>query len=151
VDRDGTDDLLQPVLAEREQPGAAGERPWRLSSQVYVALLGGPLAILAIATLNAGRLKLPAAALAWIAAAALVAEAIVIVLANVADLTNAARIVSAAAGVAAYGVAYLVQRSSDRVFNYHAVEEDPYASLLGPGIAAVVVARVVDLIVWLPT
>jgi hypothetical protein len=151
VVRDGADDLLQPVLAEREQPGAAGSRPWRLSSQVYVALLGGPLGILAIGTLNARRLKLPTSAQVGIAAAALLAEAVVIVLAHVADLTSAARIVSAAAGVAAYGVAFLIQRSADRVFNYHAEEENPYASLLGPGIAAVVAARVIDLIVWWPT
>ena len=149
--RDGGDDLLQPVLAERRQPGETGRRPWRLSSQVYVALLGGPLAILAIATLNARRLRLPLGAQAAIAAAALVAEAVVIVLARSADIADSARIISAAAGVAAYGVAFLIQRSADRVFAYHADEEEPYTSLFGAGAAAVIAARAIDVTIWWPT
>jgi hypothetical protein len=151
VARDGVDDLLQPVLTEREHPGVHGARPWRLGSQAYVALLGGPLALLAIGTLNARRLKLPAAAQAAIAAAALVAEAVVVVLAQVADLSDEARIVSAAAGIAAYGVAYFVQRSADRVYNFHSDADEPYAGLLGPGFAAVIGARIIDLLVWFPT
>ncbi len=102
-------------------------------------------------SLNARRLRLPLGAQAAIAAAALVAEAVVIVLARSADIADSARIISAAAGVAAYGVAFLIQRSADRVFAYHADEEAPYTSLFGAGAAAVIAARAIDVTIWWPT
>lgn len=48
-----SDDLIDPVA---RVPRAPGRRPWRPYSLVYVALLGGSLAVTAIAYLDAGRL-----------------------------------------------------------------------------------------------
>jgi hypothetical protein len=137
------DDLLEPVLGER--PPA--QRPWRLGSQIYVAILGGALAVGAVAVLNARRLRLSVREQLAIAAAALVAEALLIVVAQAADLGGQARLVSALAGAATYGVAWLVQRSADRVFAFHAKgDDDPYASLLPVGAAAVIAARLIEIV-----
>lgn len=54
----GDDDLFAPSL--QHHAGTAARRPWRLGSQFWVAFFGGPLAVGAIAWLNAGRLGLPA-------------------------------------------------------------------------------------------
>jgi hypothetical protein len=150
VTREGVDDLLQPVLAQRP-PEAPRRRPWRLSSQAYVAILGGPLAVAAIGLVNARRLRLRTSMQATIVTVSLAAEAALIVLAHAADLGRQARVASAVAGVVVYGVAYLIQRSADRVYAFHADADEPYASLLGPGAAAVVTARIIELLVWFPT
>jgi hypothetical protein len=149
VTREGADDLLRPVLAERG-PEAPQRRPWRLGSQAYVAILGGPLAVAAIGFLNARRLRLPPGLQAAIVAVALAAEAALVLVAHAADLDGQMRLASAVAGVAVYGVAYLIQRSADRVYEFHADADEPYAGLLGPGAAAVIAARVVELLVVFP-
>jgi hypothetical protein len=149
VAREGVDDLLEPVLAKHRPPESL-PRPWRLGSQVYVALLGGPLALAAIGTINARLLRMPAVSQAAIAGIGIVAEIVLVVLARSLDLSSEARIASAVAGVLAYGAAYLIQRSADRVYRYHAHDEEPYASMVAVGLIAVVAARVIELALWWP-
>jgi hypothetical protein len=150
VAREGVDDLLQPVLADRDGEREPEQRPWRLTSQVYVAVLGGALAVAAVGALNARRLRIGTLAQAIIVGAGLVAEAVLVAVARAADLHSQARIASAVAGVAVYGVAFLVQRSADRVYAYHAREDDPYAGLLAVGVVAVLCARLIELVLIFP-
>ena len=62
------DDLFSPSLRDRAAI-PAGARPWRLSSQFYVAFFGGPLAAAAIGVVNGRRLGLGTGRLVGIAAA----------------------------------------------------------------------------------
>jgi hypothetical protein len=52
-------DLFTPSLSEW-RPIETAQPPWRLRSQYWLALLGGPAAVTAIAVLNARRLQLSA-------------------------------------------------------------------------------------------
>jgi hypothetical protein len=144
VDRDR---LLQPSLADREALDAR-ERPWRLSSQIYVAFFGGALAIGAIALINAWRLRLPGRTQAVIAASAAAAELALVVVAHLVDIGDGARIASGVAGLLAYGPAYLLQRSADRVYHYHSDDPEPYDGLLGPGFVACLAARIAEFMLW---
>jgi hypothetical protein len=141
------DDLLQPSLAGREEPAADRARPWRLTSQVYPAFLGGPLAVGGIAVLNSAWLRLPVPTRFAIGALALVAEAALAAVVYAADLGGSARLASAFAGLVVYGGAYLLQRSADRVYHYHARDDEPYASLFWPGLGAIVAARIIETLV----
>jgi hypothetical protein len=144
VDRD---DLLQPALAGHEaQPK---DKPWRLTSQVYVAFFGGALAVGAIGFYNAMTLGMPVRARAAIVAMALAAEAALFAVVTVTD-TDQVRVAGIAAGLVAFGGAYLLQRSPDRVYHYHADDEEPYESLFGPGLIACIVARLVEIILIFP-
>jgi hypothetical protein len=139
VDRD---DLLQPTLAGHERRPVL-DKPWRLSSQVYVAFFGGALAVGAIGFLNATRLDMPIRARAAIVAMALVAEAVLCAIVVATD-TDQVRLVSIVAGLVAFGGAYLLQRSPDRVYHFHADADEPYESLFAPGLVACIVARLVE-------
>ena len=143
MERTRVDDLLQPTLAGREE--AQHETPpFRLSSQVYVAFFGGPLAVGGIGAFNAGILQMPKRAIAAIVAVAVVAEAAFLTVFAVAGLEDSGRLVSTVAGLAAFGAIYLIQRSADRVYHFHSREEEPYQSLFVPGLVAVVCARIVE-------
>jgi hypothetical protein len=135
-----TDDLLRPALTGYRR---TGYRPWRLQSQIYVAFFGGALALGAIALANSVMLGMPRRKQLAIAGAALLAEAALVVVVALTS-TGALRLGGVAAGLAAYGPAYLLQRSPDRVHHFHAREDDPYDSLFGPGLVAVIVARLVE-------
>jgi hypothetical protein len=136
-----SEDLLQPALAGR--PARIGvARPWRLTSQFYVAFIGGVLAVATLAILNARRLGMSVADQAAIGAAAIAGFAGVLILAATwapgSDLRLAARVVA----VASWGAMYLVQRVPDRVHSYHFDGDEPYESLLRSGPWVVVVAGV---------
>jgi hypothetical protein len=139
VDRD---DLLRPTLAGHDA-GAQTYKPYRLSSQVYVGFFGGALALGAIGFLNAALLRMPVRARIAIVAIALAAEAALVAFILATD-TDEGRLASIAAGLVAYGGAYLVQRSADRVYHFHADDEEPYQSLIGPGLVACIAARIVE-------
>jgi hypothetical protein len=139
VDRD---DLLQPTLAGHE---GTQYRPFRLTSQVYVAFFGGALAVGAIAFLNAAMLGMPNRARVAIVALAVAAEGALAALVAATD-TDQIRLVSIVAGLAAFGGAYLLQRSPDRVYHYHADEDEPYQSLFVPGLAACICARILEVV-----
>jgi hypothetical protein len=134
------DDLLQPVLQGREPTPYL---PWRLTSQVYVGFFGGALALGGIAFLNAAMLGMSYLARVAIVAVVLAAEA---AFATFVALTgiDEIRIASTAAGLVAYGGVYLIQRSADRVYHFHADDPDEYQSLVGPGLVAVIFARVLE-------
>jgi hypothetical protein len=138
VDRD---DLLQPTLADHERRPAV--KPWRLGSQVYVAFFGGPLAVGVIAAYNSITLGLPRSARLAIAGIALAAEAAFAAVVLLTE-TDSTRLFSIVAGLAAYGGVYLIQRSPDRVYHFHSADEEPYDSLFGAGLFAVIVARIVE-------
>jgi hypothetical protein len=139
VDRD---DLLQPTLAGHERRPAQ-YKPWRLSSQVYVAFFGGALAVGAIGFYNSITLGMPVRARLAIVGMALAAEAALFAIVAATD-TDEVRLVSIVAGLVAFGGAYLLQRSPDRVYHYHADDDEPYESLFGAGVIACIVARLIE-------
>jgi hypothetical protein len=129
--------LLEPTLQDHVARTEGDAKPWRVGSQIYVAILGGPIAVTAIALLNARRLRMPGRSIALIAAIGLVATAVAVAI--VAVLSEEARILGQVAGAVAAGGFYLLMRSFDRAYFAFAREdeEDAYESLWGPGIAAV--------------
>jgi hypothetical protein len=135
-------ELLRPALTGYRR---TRYRPWRLQSQVYVAFFGGPLAIGAIALANAFMLGMSRRAQLAIAATALLAEAAIVVLVALTD--TGAISFGVVAGLAVYGVAYLLQRSPDRVYHFHTREQEEYDGLLGAGFIAVVVAKLAEILV----
>lgn len=139
TDRTELGDLLRPTLRDEPVPDP-GRRPWRLSSQVYVAFFGGVIAVTVIAFLNAGRLGLQSRQRAGIAAVGVVGFAGVCVAAALMDESSALRLVTRGIALAAYGVMYLIQRSADRAYSYHSPldADEEYDSLWGPGIFAVI-------------
>jgi hypothetical protein len=133
-------ELLQPALTGYRR---SAHRPWRLQSQIYVGFFGGALAIGPIAVANAVMLGMSRRLQVLIALVALSAEAALVALVSLTD-ADTVRVISIAAGLAVYGVVYLLQRSPDRVYHFHTRETDEYQSLLGPGIVAVIVGRIVE-------
>jgi hypothetical protein len=134
------DDLFAPTLETARRPGER-RKPWRLSSQFWVAFFGGPLAIGTIAWFNSHRLELERDARRWIALTAVAGLALGVGLALAAgiavpDLGSGGRLASQAAGVLTYGVLHRIQKPADRVYSFYDREGDGYASLKEPGIAA---------------
>jgi fatty acid desaturase len=143
-------ELLTPTLAaHRPRTWTPGRLPWRLGSQVYVAFLGGPVAVGLIAVLNGARLAMPRAALVRMALVALAGTvAGVAGAALVPGDAAAPRLLVQLAGVLTCGVLHLVQRSPDRVHSTFSPHEDPdddYDSLVAPGLAAIVAGWVVQI------
>jgi hypothetical protein len=132
-------DLLTPTLGNHRPRDRSSRRPWHLSSQVFVAFLGGPLAVTLVAVLNGLRLRMARSKLAVmvaIGAAGMIAG----VLAAGLMAGDTPRLLVQIAGVLTSGPLYLLQRSPDRVYTTFSPREDPdedYASLWGPGFAAV--------------
>jgi hypothetical protein len=135
-------DLLQPVLVGRERK-PAGYQPWRLPSQIYVGFFGGALAVGAIAFANAVMLGMPIRARVAIVAVALAVEAALLTAVSLTE-PGVVRIGNVVAGLVAYGGVFLIQRSADRVYHFHTDEDEPYASLFGPGVLACILGRVAE-------
>lgn len=135
-----TEGLLRPTLADHAPLAPGARRPWRLSSQVYVAFFGGVLAVTVIALINARRLRVPGSHQAAVAGFGAVGLVSVVAFAVLASLPSGARIVVQLISLAAWGLMFLVQRPYDRVHSLFSEreEEDDYESLVGPGLAAVV-------------
>jgi hypothetical protein len=133
-------DLLAPTLADHRPRDWTARRPWRLGSQVFVAVLGGPVAVTIIAVLNGLRLRMPRSRLTVMAAIGLAGTIAGVLTAGLIDAGGAPRLLIQVAGVLTCGPLYLLQRSPDRVhstFSPHTDAEDDHAPLWGPGIAAV--------------
>ena len=135
------DDLFAPSLEQTKQPGERG-KPWRLSSQFWVAFFGGPLAAAVIAHQNAARLALDERRRLLLIVSGLVGFLLAVALAVVLERVDAGfgpRLVNQAAGVISYGAFYKLQRPGDRVYQYYSdlPEDRAYDSLLGPGALAV--------------
>ena len=139
------DQLLQPTVAPAEQRPL----PWRLSSQFWVAFLGGVPAVTAIAFLNARRLGLPAHQqrniLAAGVAAFLVTLTCMAVLGVGADSRTANRIVVRVIAVLLFLLLARLQRDAD---GHHQVfGSGQYASLWLPGGVAILLSFLVIFVV----
>ena len=146
-DRGGLDELLTPTLAEQRAHTPSIDRPWRLGSQVYVAFFGGVLAVTAIAILNARRLGMAGRSLWLMSAVGAVGLAgALTVVALIGDSGSSSRVPARIVALAACGVLFLLQRRADRVYHYHARADDPYDSLLGPGLIACFTVGVLEAI-----
>jgi hypothetical protein len=146
------DDLFAPSLAGgRRGVPPPGRRPWRLGSQFYVAVLGGPVAAGLVGYLNGKRLELEQgrlAAIAGIAAAALVAVAIAAgVVARSTDESRPLRLAMAIGGAVAYVAIRQLQKDADRRHAVGRSDEESYDSLWLPGVVMVVAGGVVAAIV----
>lgn len=137
-----TDDLLSPSLRDRQE--AEARPPWRLSSQVWIGLLGGALPVTVIGWLNAERLGLERERRTWILVWGAVGVALTLLAvgwAVVASRGDASaqrtwtRLASRAVGLLTYLAISRVQAPADRAFRLF--DGRPYASLWGPGTAAV--------------
>jgi hypothetical protein len=134
------DDLLTPSLGHiRAEDRVPGDRPWRLGSQFYVGFFGGPLAITAIAFLNAGRLRMTGrerAAIALLGLACLLGVFLATVIIGGDTGTNV-RLIGRVGGVVAAGLFYWLQKPANRRYSYRH-DEDEFDSLWVPGLAAVI-------------
>ena len=137
--------LLTPSLADHVPRDPASAKPWRLGSQIYVAILGGPLAVTLIAALNAQRLRMPGRLVGAIVAIGLAVLAAVALAVAAAQLDGATRLAVQLSGALAFGPMFLLQRPFDRVHRVFSRSEDDdedHASLWVPGIAAVLVGAI---------
>ena len=140
-DRAHEHNLLEPALrgvsrSRRDE----GDQPWRLGSQLYVGFFGGPLAVAAIAWINSDRLGMPARRrlLTLVVGLAAFLAMLVAAVATEQGIGGSQRLVLSLAGVASFGILFLLQRSPDRVYHAFAEgdEDQMYDSLWGPGLAA---------------
>jgi hypothetical protein len=153
------DDLLAPSLGERTAPSA--QRPWRVGSQVWIGLLGGPLPVALIAWLNGGRLGVDSRRRGWILGWGVLGLVATLVAAwfiggaHDGDLRAARsflRLSSRAAGLLAYLAVARLQGAADRA--YRMFDERGYASLWGPGATAlfglgIPQALLIALVAWM--
>jgi hypothetical protein len=144
-------DLLSPTLQGHVPRSADAPRPWRLGAQLYVAFFGGVLAVTAIALLNARRLRAPRQVMLMIAGAGALGLAAVVAFIAIffgnggeesgpSGLQVGVQLIS----VAAWGLMFLAQRQRDRVYEVYSPHDEAYASLLGPGLVAVIVGGVIQ-------
>lgn len=137
----GSSPLLTPTLADHVPRDWTAALPWRLGSQIYVAVLGGPLAVTIIAVLNARRLRMPATLQFALAGIGVAVMAAVLLAASAVSADDVTRLFTQLSGAAAFGFMFLLQRPYDRahqVFSPHIDEDDDYDSLWGPGVAAII-------------
>ena len=143
--------LLSPTL--QDAPARTGAKPWRLTSQLWVAFFGGTLAYAIIGTLNALRLgcsrTVRQVTFAVCGSFILIDLAARVTLAkNWVELDLEPRSVRLAMRLVAlllYVIVRWLQRSADRVYDQDG--DDDYASLWGPGLAATAVALAVTFLV----
>jgi NADH:ubiquinone oxidoreductase subunit 2 (subunit N) len=140
--------LLTPSV-QRHQPRLQqmGARPWRLSSQVWIAFFGGVLSIAIISYLNGQRLRLSPQRMRQIILVGVVGLIAVIITtyllgqAGLSSLESAQRtqlrLVNRVIAVIAYLILVRLQRPADR--QYQAFS-DEYDSLWIPGLLAIFVA-----------
>ncbi|WP_141714688.1 hypothetical protein [Micromonospora mirobrigensis] len=131
------DELFRPTISPTARP--AGRRPWRPSSLVYPALLGGAAPVTALALVNAHRLGLPGRARAAVLGAGLAALAArVLVTALLLDdgTRGPGRLIGALAG----GLAWLAVSATQKgAFRGYEMRGGEAGSLWGPGVLAVLV------------
>lgn len=134
--------LLEPTLQHHVPRALPGQsRPWRVGSQIYVAILGGPIAVTIIASLNARRLGMPARSRALIAAVGVVATFLAV---GMIAAFDGEVIVGRIIGALAAGPMYLLARGHDRAYYAFSPEDEDeaYESLVVPGLGAVVAGYV---------
>ena len=143
------DELLRPTVGAGVDMSA---RPWRLTSQTYVAFFGGVLASTAIAFLNARRLGVDAAKRRLILLTGLVGLFAVIgvfVLLFDGDVTSGVRLSLRVVAVLCCLVQLRVQQPMDRAFQLRGAD---YESMWRVGIGLTIAGAIVEVallgIVW---
>lgn len=138
----GTGDALLTPSLDRHRPrdysGSIEQPPWRVSSMVYGAILGGPLALMILGLTNAGRLRAPegtAGRIAAVCTASLVAAFAVAHLLGI----EAGRLVVGVFGLLAFAVVRRWLMPADRVRQMYAPDEE---AVTHQGIFAVTVGVV---------
>jgi hypothetical protein len=134
------DDLFRPTLAGTRARAGTGDRPWRVSSQFFVAFFGGPLAAAVVGILNGRRLGLGPVRLLGMAAAGVAAYAVALGAGVViSGLTQrGARLTLVVGGVLTYLVTRRLQEDADRRYAAGLGFDDTYASLWLTGLLIVV-------------
>ena len=139
------DDLFTPSLGGlRRGAPPSGQRPWRLASQFYVAVFGGPLAAGLVGYENGKRLGLPGrrlVAIVGIALVALVGVAVAAALLGSED-TGPLQLAVMVAGALAYLPIRELQKEADRRYRAGRREDTRYDPLFRLGIGAVLVGIV---------
>jgi hypothetical protein len=138
------DDLLRPTLT---RPQAVQTPPYRVSSMGYVAFFGGVLAVTIVAMVNARRFNLSTRVQALMLGAAAVALAGEIIAAGLIGGDQTPRLIRTLAALAAFGVFYWLQRSPERIYEYHTKQDEPFESLLPLGIAVCLVPGIPELLI----
>jgi hypothetical protein len=138
------DELLRPTLT---RPQKVQTPPYRVSSMGYVAFFGGVLAVTIVGLVNARRLNLTTRAQALMLIAAAVAIAGEVIAASLIGGDQTPRLIRTLAALAAFGVFYWLQRSPERVYEYHAKRDEPFDSLVPLGIAVCLVPGIPELLV----
>lgn len=139
------DALLTPTLTDhrpRDFTGTEERPPWAASSLVYGAILGGPLALMILASIDAKRLRAPRGTAAKILAITGVCLLVAVVLEHLIG-GDAARLIVQASGLVAFGGVWLLLRSPDRVhsvFSPNANPDDDHESVFAATVGAVFVA-----------
>jgi hypothetical protein len=147
------DELLRPTIGADVDLSV---RPWRLMPQAYVAFFGGVIATTVIAFLNARRLGVVASKrrliLALGAVGLVVAAVVLTFLTDDTSTSSGIRVAIRVVAVATCLAQLRIQQPMDRAFQLRSSE---YASLWGPGIAAVIGGGLVEVVllaivtVWL--
>lgn len=141
-------DLLTPTLAEHRPRSSDAPAPWNLGSQVYVAFLGGALAVTAIAYLNSARLEAPTRTRMVILLIGLLSFASILVVAALLgqgeDTPSGFRVALQLVAVAGWGLMFLIQRPYERIFE--TFDDTEHASLVWPGLAAIVTLGALQLL-----
>lgn len=146
---DNDDDLFAPALAGvTGELAAAGSRPWRLGSQLYVGFFGGALAATAIAWLNAERLGLKPRDRWPIVAAGALGLVVTVAAAAIygSSATMTLRLFLNAGGIGTAAAQRRTQSAADRRYGFRHGEEG-YDSLWGPGFAAVIGLGLLELFI----
>ena len=129
------DDLLQPSVPRDQR--AAGDRPWVLYSQFWVAFFGGVTPLAIVAYVNAGRLGLSRAVRAWMIVLTAIALGVVLALwlqrphsgdfVSFARTARDLRLASRVTAVALFLVFTAMQKRADT--RYQVLGAGEYASL----------------------
>lgn len=132
--------LFEPSLQGEAPAAPGGSRSWHLESQFAVAFFGGGGALTTIVYLNARRLAMTSGERRAIAATGLGGWAVAIAAAPFLGTGFGYTLVV----VATWAVLRRRQREADRRYHYFATGDSSYASLWGPGLAAVVGFRALE-------
>ncbi len=146
------DDLFAASLQGEARVEAlpAGERPWNLGSQFYVAFFGGALPLATIAWLNAKRLGAPEETRRWIVVLGALGVVVSVVVSYAlygGDFGRATRIGYRVVAVLLAGAIYKLLQPADRVYSFRSPlsEDEQYDSMWVPGLLATLVGGAVQL------
>lgn len=148
------DDLFSPTLDQKPAQPAPHAKPWRLTSQFWIAFLGGSLPATVIAYINSRRLGVTPErqrTIIIIGAVALIATTAFIHTVSISELPEGwrdrqiTRLGSRVIAVLCYIAFNKLQQDADRIYSYN--HGDDYASLWKPGILAIVGLGLLQIVV----